>query len=91
VRAGDTRVDLEYYATQGAQLQSVTLDGKAATAGSGIERGHPVLTTDVELPRGATRTIVFHLTEPAGKGAPRILRQPLVRTMNVTVDDAKCG
>jgi Protein of unknown function (DUF4012) len=91
VRPGDTRVDLEYYATRGAVLNSVTLDGQSTSAGSGLERGHPVLTVDVELPRGATRTIVFHLAEPEGKGNPRILRQPLVRPMNVTVDDAKCG
>lgn len=91
VRPGDNRVDLEYFATRGAVMNSVTIDGKPATAGSGVERGHPVLIADVELPRGATRTVVFQLTEPAGKGSPRILRQPLVRPMTVTVDDASCS
>ena len=41
--------------------------------------GHPVYGVDVELPRGATRTLVFHMKEPAGAGAPIVLRQPLVR------------
>ncbi|MDT4914315.1 MAG: hypothetical protein QOC66_3443 [Pseudonocardiales bacterium] len=91
VRPGDNRVDLEYFATRGALMDSMTVDGKPGTVGSGVERGHPVLIADIELPRGATRTIVFHLTEPEGKGSPQVLRQPLVRPMNVTIDDAKCN
>lgn len=91
VRPGDNRVDLDYFATRGALLDSVTVDGKPGTVGSGVERGHPVYIVNLELPRGATRTVVFHLTEPAGSGALQVLRQPLVRPLNVTIDDAKCG
>jgi hypothetical protein len=45
---------------------------------------------DLELPRGASRTIVLQLREPAGKGAPIVLRQPLVRPLEVSLNDAAC-
>ena len=53
--------------------------------------GHPVYTMDVKLPRGTSRTIVLHLIEPAGTGAPIVLRQPLVRPLYVTLNDAVCS
>ena len=46
---------------------------------------------DVELPRGAPRTIVLEMNEPAGTGDPIVLRQPLVRPLQVTLKDAVCG
>jgi hypothetical protein len=45
---------------------------------------------DLELPRGTSRTIVLHLSEPAGTGTPIVLRQPLVRSLHVTLNDAVC-
>ena len=90
VKVGDNRLEVSYFATQGARLQSATLAGRPATGLIGSERGHPVYTVDVELPRGSTRTIVLHLSEPAGAGAPIVLRQPLVRPLAVTLKDAVC-
>jgi hypothetical protein len=90
VRPGDNRLEVAYFATEGAVMGSVTADGKPATASSGTERGHPVFTVDLELPRGSTRTVVFHLTEPAGSGAPVVLRQPLVRPLRVSLEDSRC-
>jgi Protein of unknown function (DUF4012) len=90
VRPGDNRLEVGYFATAGAVMNSVTVDGKPATASSGTERGHPVLTVDLELPRGSTRTVVFHLTEPAGSGTPVVLRQPLVRPLLVSLEDSRC-
>jgi hypothetical protein len=72
-------------------MNSVTAHGKPTTASSGTELGHPVFTVDLELPRGTTTTVVFHLTEPAGSGAPIVLRQPLVQPLRVTLEDARCG
>jgi hypothetical protein len=72
-------------------MNSVTADGIPATAGSGTELGHPVFTVDLELPRGTTRTVVFHLTEPAGSGTPIVLQQPLVQPLRVNLEDARCG
>jgi hypothetical protein len=70
VKVGDNRLEVSYFATQGARLQSVTLAGRPGSAVIGSERGHPVYAVDVELPRGTSRTIVLHLSEPAGTGAP---------------------
>ncbi len=91
IKPGDNRMDVEYFATRGALLTSVTVDGKTSTVASGIERGHPVFTVDLELPHGQSRTVTMHLTEPAGHGAPVVLRQPLVRPLSVSLDNASCN
>lgn len=90
VDPGDHRVTLAYAATTGALMTSVTIDGEPVGASMGFERGHPVFTVDVELPRGRSRTVVLHLWEPAAPGAPIILRQPLVRPLSVAVRDEGC-
>jgi hypothetical protein len=72
-------------------MQSVTVAGRPGTGRIGVERGHPVYTIDVELPRGTSRTIVLQLTEPAGTGTPLVLHQPLVRPLTVTLKDAVCS
>jgi hypothetical protein len=56
----------------------------------GAQLGHPVYTVGVEIPRGTARTIVIHLREPTGTGAPIVLRQPLVRPLHVTLEHAVC-
>lgn len=87
VKVGDSRLGVAYLATEGALLQSLTVAGKPATSAIGLEHRHPVYTVDLEVPRGTSRTIVLNLTEPAGKGEPIVLRQPLVRPLEVTLDD----
>jgi Protein of unknown function (DUF4012) len=89
-KPGDNRLEVSYLATTGAVMRSVSVDGRAATAGVGAEQGHPLYTVDLELPRGTSRTIVLHLVEPAGTGSPIVLRQPLVRPLTVTLDEARC-
>jgi hypothetical protein len=91
VKPGDNRLEVSYLATQGAVMSGLTVGGKPGTASIGVEHGHPVYTVDLELPRGTTRTIVLHLSEPATTGAPVVLRQPLVRPLHVTLDDAVCS
>jgi len=90
VKTGDSRLAVSYFATQGAQLQSVSVAGRPGRGRAGAENGHPVYTIDLELPRGESRTIVLQLNEPAGTGAPIVLRQPLVRPLQVTLNDAVC-
>lgn len=89
IKPGDNRLRVGYLATAGAKLTSVTVDGKAGSVTVGAERGHAVFNVDLELPRGKTRTVVLHLKEP-GAGPPIVLRQPLVRPLTVTIDDAEC-
>ena len=90
-KLGDTKLYVSYYASAGAFRRTTTLDGANAGISQGTEAGHPVYSLGVELPRGATRTIVFTFTEPAGSGTPTVLRQPLVRPLSVTVHDQTCG
>lgn len=87
---GDQRINANYFATDDAKLRSATLDGTAATVVTGAERGHPTFQVDVEIPHGATRTVVFNLTEPATPGPPIIVRQPLVKPLSLKVTDTAC-
>lgn len=84
VQPGDNRDLLDYYATPGSQLLSVTLNDQPTTAGVTTILGHPVFRMDIELPRGKTQTIVLHLQEPATSGPVRIWRQPGVTPLAVT-------
>lgn len=91
IKRGDNRLEVSYLATSGAVMRSVSVDGQSTTAGVGTEHGHPLYTVDLELPRGTTRTIVLRLFEPAGTGAPIVLRQPLVRPLSVVIADPSCN
>jgi hypothetical protein len=91
VHPGDNRLAVSYFATAGALMRSVTIDGRPWVAAIGTQRGHPVFVVDVELPRGSTRTVVLHLIEPPGDHlAPLVLNQPLIRPPAVRLDDARC-
>ncbi|WP_375487852.1 DUF4012 domain-containing protein [uncultured Jatrophihabitans sp.] len=90
-RPGDNFLAVYYYASAGALRQGTTLDGTAEGVAEGTEQGHPVYGVYFELPRGATRTLVFTFKDPAGKGPVTVLRQPLVRPIKVTVEDQSCG
>jgi hypothetical protein len=87
---GDSRVILDYYATDGALLQGVTLNEQPSTAIVERASGHPIFRLDLELPRGTTQTIVLHLKEPAGTGSPVIWRQPGVTPMTVEAFSQNC-
>ncbi|WP_223281398.1 DUF4012 domain-containing protein [Streptomyces antnestii] len=89
---GDNRLLLSYYAGKGARLTGATLDGRRVAMIPGVERGHPVYTLDLELPRQSSRTLVLRLNEPEADHAPTILRQALVTPLRVTVKPAgPCG
>jgi hypothetical protein len=91
VKPGDNRLIVSYFATQGAVLKDIRVAGGPAVGRMGTQLGHPVYTMDVELPRGTSRTIVIHLSEPAGTGTPILLPQPLVRPLHATVNNAVCN
>lgn len=90
-RPGDYSTLLDYYATRGAQLLSVRLNGKPTTAAAYTLDGRPMYRLQVQLPRGATQTIELHLQEPPGSGSPVIWRQPGVTPMSVTAYSQPCG
>ncbi|MFE5935326.1 DUF4012 domain-containing protein [Streptomyces sp. NPDC056470] len=85
---GDNRLLVDYYAGQGATLEGATLDGRRIELIPGVERGHPVYTLDLELPRQSSRTLVLHLREPDADRPPTILRQALVTPLRTTVKHA---
>ena len=89
-KPGDNHVLLDYYATAGAQLLSVAVDGHATTANVFDDRGRPIFRLSLELPRGTTQTVVLHLAEPAGTGAPQIWRQPGVTSLAVQYYNQRC-
>ncbi|MEU0247119.1 DUF4012 domain-containing protein [Streptomyces sp. NPDC006235] len=91
-RPGDNRLLVSYYASTEATLSGATLDGRPAQLSHGAERGHPVFTLGVELPAGATRTLVLHLLERPEGRSPFVLRQPLVRPLHARVlPNGPCG
>jgi hypothetical protein len=87
---GSTKLHLALYATRGARLVSATVDGAAAEVRGGSELGHPVFLLAVELGRGAQRTVVLTLQEPARAEAARAPAQPLVRPQQTVVRDQPC-
>lgn len=89
-KAGDDRWLVGYLATSGSELTKVTLNGRPSTAAIGAEKGHPVFTVDLSLPRGATQTVVLTLREPQGSGSPIVIAQPMVNPLAVSVEDAHC-
>lgn len=89
-RPGDNHTIADYYATRGALLESVTVNGRAATAAVESDRGHPIFRLDLQLPRGTTQTVELHLREPAGSGTPQIWRQPGVAPIEIQSYDQNC-
>ncbi|MGI8678589.1 MAG: DUF4012 domain-containing protein [Jatrophihabitans sp.] len=90
-RPGDNRLLVGYFASNGSHLTSAELNGAPTTSQIGAERGHPVYTMELALPRASTQTLVLHLTEPSSGAQPVVLRQPLVRPLTVTLEDARCA
>ena len=90
----DSAVVLQTYATRGAQLVSIDVDGApvpdAAGLHDGLEAGLPFWSLFVDLPRDVTRVVTLHLREPVVAGAVRMPEQPLVRPLQRTVTAPTC-
>jgi hypothetical protein len=89
-KPGDNRILLSYFATEGATLDAATMNGKAKAVFPQRENGHPVYEFDLELPRGVPQVLTLSLKEPAGIGDPWLIRQPLVRPLQMSILDQKC-
>ncbi|MFD1810850.1 DUF4012 domain-containing protein [Rhodococcus gannanensis] len=88
---GTNLADVSLVATQGAQLEKLTVNGKSTLHFTGRELGHPVFTVQVPIPRGETAEFVYSLTEPVAAGEARVPVQPLVDDPAVSVDVPTCG
>ncbi len=85
---GTDRFTVYYYGSTDAALVRATQGGSAVSPYTGYERGHPVYQLGVTLARGGTQTIVLHLNEPAGTGAPTLRMQPMVNPVTTHVVSA---
>jgi len=90
VQPGDNRETLDYWATAGAQLESVTVNGAVSTASVYQLDGHPIYRLNMELPHGTTSTVVLHLLEPKTIGSPIVWRQPGVIDLDTNVQVQPC-
>jgi hypothetical protein len=87
---GHNSLLVSLYSTAHSTVTRASLDGKVAFIDEESERGHPVTTASVSLSPGQTRTLVFHLHEPAATGPLVTLTQPLVRPLHLTVNAPSC-
>lgn len=88
---GTNRLLVSLYATAGAQLTSVTVDGVPTTAAAAAELGHPVFTVNLLSPPSGTQVLQFQLIEPTAAGVALVPVQPLVLPMDVRVDVPDCA
>ena len=79
------------YLTHGADLSGVTVDGKRAFMQTDQERGHPIISLNVRLKPGQSRTLVYTVQEPRATGPVIVPVQPLARPMHVEVRSPSCS
>lgn len=91
VAPGFNRVIVAYYATPGAVVQSVRVDGRVQVVASAPEGGLTSVRLLLDLPAHATRTVSVTTTEPAARGATQIVRQPAVRPITVHDRSPRCA
>ncbi len=87
------RLLVTVFLARGASMDAVRVDGRRQLAGTGLERGHTVVTMQLDIPAGRTRTLVVDATEPASSGAsaaPVVPVQPLVRPQHTSVHVPPC-
>ena len=82
-KPGSEALLVTYYATPGAKITSVTIDGVPIIVATTTENGLVTATVNVELPAGGASTVQVHVTEPNPAGSVQVLRQPGVRPLAV--------
>ena len=90
--AGTNRALLTLYTTDGSRLVHATLDGDDITDRvlPGRDKGHPLMSYDVEIRPQQAVTFQLTLSEPRVPGPVRTFVQPLVRPMRQTVHQPTC-
>ena len=71
-------------------MRQTTMDGKPVVATVEQERGHPVVTLDVEIRPGASRTLRLTFDEPRVSGAVQTLSLPMVRPLAAAIAQPRC-
>ena len=91
VPRGTNVTSVRLFATKGAELSSVILNGERVPAILNREHGHPVFEVQVIIPPGQSADVSFQLSEPTVPGAPRVPTQPLVETISPQVRVPQCA
>ena len=94
----DSKVTLTVYTTPGAELVRATVDGRAVRpedpaglfVANSVERGLPLFSVVLDLPRNQPTRFVLELDEPAVAGVPRVPEQPLARPLGRDVRVPAC-
>jgi hypothetical protein len=87
---GDNSLRVTYYGSAGATVRSVEVKGKAVRPELDRENGLVAASITVEIRAGESVTIAVALREPASTHSVQVLKQPLVRPVQVKVTNAEC-
>jgi HAMP domain-containing protein len=79
-----------FYATAGAQLDAVTVDGKSVPFIRGSEEGHPVAQIQLDMLPRRDYTVSLFAHEPAASRPVTSLMQPMVRSEAFTTHGPAC-
>ncbi|MGF7235555.1 MAG: DUF4012 domain-containing protein [Frankia sp.] len=82
--AEQNALSLSIYTGVGSSYTGGTSDGRPAAFAVGLEDGHPVATTYVAVNRGATATVVLHVSEPVAGKVLTVRPQPMVTPEKIT-------
>lgn len=91
VPKGTNIASVRLFATKGAELSSVILNGERVPAVLNTERGHPVFEVQVIIPPRQTADISFQLSEPTAPGEASVPIQPLVDNVVANVSVPECS
>ncbi|MGB3352077.1 MAG: DUF4012 domain-containing protein [Mycobacterium sp.] len=91
VPKGTNITSVRLFATKGAELSSVILNGERVPAIVNTELGHPVFEAQVIIPPGQSADVSFQMSEPTVPGKPRAPSQPLVETVVPKVLVPECA
>lgn len=87
---GTNRLIVSVYATWGARLEGVTIDGLPAEVRYGREQGHPVFYVVLDLEPGQESEVEFSMDEPTVAGTPQLVTQPMARPTVSVMDLSEC-
>ncbi|GLW96949.1 DUF4012 domain-containing protein [Microtetraspora sp. NBRC 16547] len=88
---GSNLLWVSLYATQGARLSGVRLDGHKTAVIIEAEQSHPVYSTLLEFAPRQSRTLEFTLLEPVSAQPPAAPVQPLVRPQHTRITEDHSG
>ncbi|AFM16098.1 hypothetical protein Mycch_1291 [Mycolicibacterium chubuense NBB4] len=90
VPKGTNITSVRLFATKGAKLAAVILNGERVPAILNTERGHPVFEVQVIIPPGQSADIRYQMSEPTVAGPPRVPSQPLLESVAPRVQVPEC-